>query len=103
MSIQDDQTQNVITRLLVGVHFPPFIVANVRGLVVGLVLVILAAAAKYLGGYDFTVLGVPQDISILIPGVLLYVIRALEGALDQTADPTQNSRSATLTRTIKHD
>jgi hypothetical protein len=81
---------NPIVRLLQGIRIAPALVAMARGLLAAVVVAAGGAAIVYIGGIDFTVLGLPQVVSILIGPGLIYAIRQIEGLIDEKIDPNQN-------------
>jgi hypothetical protein len=91
-SPQDDPNPSIIKKYLVGIKVPPFFVAHARGFAEGAVMAALGAVAIFVFGFDYSVFGLPRELTVLAPGALLYIVRASEGVADQVIDPTQNRR-----------
>ncbi len=67
---------------------PAVVVGAARGAVEAVVLAGLGAFAVYVQDYDFTLLGVDENVTIFAIPAILFVVRTLEGYADQI-DPAK--------------
>ena len=75
-------------RALKGIHVPPALVAFVRSIIAAVIsLVLTMVVDKVTGG------GIPKEWVPYVP-VIVFILRQIEGFVDQNLKPKQNAGTA---------